>query len=169
MKASFFTKVKMAVCLFILIGNISYTKTDPVPITSEQGKPKPDSEINYPGASTTKAFVAMALYPEDAILQLVGGSGKEFWVNGKNYPRDMDRRPKPNVQPGAWRLEVSPTVQQTQDYFLHVLFVDDADAVQVESSMAELIKENNNIGIRVAEWKVLFPVAFVCMAVIDKI
>jgi hypothetical protein len=70
----------------------------------------------------------LTVLPAEARLQLVGGPGKEFWVNGKNYPIDSEATPRRGIEPGAWRLEVAPREKQTMDYFLHVLFVDDATA-----------------------------------------
>lgn len=60
------------------------------------------------------------IYPASPAISVVGGSGKEYWVNGKNYP--PARTPKAGEEPGAWRVEVSPTVARTQDEFLHLLY-----------------------------------------------
>jgi hypothetical protein len=62
MKTIFMKRIKMAVCLSVLIVSGSCSKKDPAPTTPDQGKTIPDSEVNYPGASTTKAFVAMEPY-----------------------------------------------------------------------------------------------------------
>jgi len=67
----------------------------------------------------------LTLAPEDAQVTFVGGRGKEFWVDGKNYPPSTVRE---NEEPGAWRVEVSPRQERTYDRFLHVLFPADADA-----------------------------------------
>ncbi len=58
-----------------------------------------------------------------ATLGKVGGPGREFWVFGKNYANDLpagalDRTSK---EPGAWRLELSPTVAAAEDHFLTVM------------------------------------------------
>ena len=101
----------------------------------------------------------LTLYPEDARFQLIGGPGKEAWVNGVNYPHDRKLRQLPSDRELiTWRLEVSPGEQRSQDYFLHVLFVDDADAKPVTPQEAELIKEKNNMGVSVAGWKIMFPI-----------
>ena len=104
----------------------------------------------------------LTLYPEDANIQLIGGPGKEAWVNGLNYPVDVESFKRPNlkpIEPGSWRLEVSPKTQQFKDYFLHVLFVDDIGAKQVDSGYAQLIKEKNKIGVKIDGWKIMFPLA----------
>lgn len=112
----------------------------------------------------------LTLFPEDANLELVGGIGKEAWVNGKNYPFEgygtdknitwkgyaSDEKWQP-AESGAWRLEVSPGSRQTKDYFLHVLFVDDSNAKAVKLSEAELVKDESSLGVIVGGWRVTFP------------
>jgi heparin/heparan-sulfate lyase len=60
------------------------------------------------------------VYPVNPSIAVVGGSGKEYWVDGKNYP--PSRGAKSGEEPGAWRVEVSPSVARTQDEFLHILY-----------------------------------------------
>ena len=102
----------------------------------------------------------LTLYPEKVNMQLIGGSGKEAWVDGVNYPHKRNLRDlPPDRELVSWRLEVSPQAKNTRDYFLHVLFVDDAGATPVDFNVAELIKDKKNLGVKVAGWKVLFPYA----------
>ncbi len=101
-------------------------------------------------------LTCFTLYPENARLELIGGEGKEAWVNGINYPLNKNCWPKPQIQTGAWRLEVSSAVKQMKDYFLHVLFVDDAGSPEITPDEALLIKENGRLGASVAGWKILF-------------
>ena len=53
-------------------------------------------------------------------ITLVGGSGKEFYVNGKNYP--ITGYIRPYNEPGAWRVEVSPRTKSNTDIFAHILY-----------------------------------------------
>jgi len=71
-------------------------------------------------------LVVESLLPERASIAKVGGPGKEFWIEsvGKNYRQRLSRQ---SVEPGAWRVEVSPTVAAEADEFLHVLTVMDSD------------------------------------------
>lgn len=101
----------------------------------------------------------LTLLPEKAKLQVVGGPGKEAWVNGQNYPWDPTAKKRIGMEPGAWRLEVAPAGRQTRDDFLHVLFVDDASAAPVTVRDAELIRTSTHVGVRVAGWEVTFPFA----------
>jgi len=66
---------------------------------------------------------AWTLLPVDAAMTAVGGAGREYWVDGKNYPPDGTRDP----EAGAWRVEVKPTHASASDLFLHVLIASDAD------------------------------------------
>jgi hypothetical protein len=98
----------------------------------------------------------LTLLPQDARLELIGGPGREAWVDGKNYPWNPDTKMK-RREPGAWRLEVSPGAARSQDYFLHVLFVDDADAKPVSASEATLSQTGTGATVRVAGWEIAFP------------
>lgn len=57
------------------------------------------------------------LLPEKAVVTLVGGPGKEFWVDGRNYPPHSHKDP----EAGAWRMEVCPPTAEKFDVFLHLL------------------------------------------------
>ena len=106
-------------------------------------------------------LTSLTLYPTDAQLSLVGGVGQEFWVDGQNYPLDPngaegDPADK-GIVPGGWRLEVTPGQASTEDYFLHVLFVDDAGATAVPADEAVLLEHSGSLGVQVAGWVVVFP------------
>jgi len=83
----------------------------------------------------------------------VGGPGREFWVDGRNYPfRPHDRG---NDEPGAWRIEVSPRAPAATDLFLNVMQV--MDAVGGPEPLApELIETSALVGARIADRVVLF-------------
>jgi heparin/heparan-sulfate lyase len=61
------------------------------------------------------------LLPQDGATTAIGGSGKEYWVNGENYPPHETR----DSEAGAWRVEVKPTRESASDLFLHVLIASD--------------------------------------------
>ena len=70
---------------------------------------------------------AKVLLPKGALIKSVGGPGLEFVVDGKNYDENgkleaMIAKLGPNRgEPGAWRIEVSPPKDETEDSFLVVL------------------------------------------------
>jgi hypothetical protein len=74
------------------------------------------------------------LFPQSPVITLVGGAGKEYYVKGKNYP--PNRAPKSLEEPGAWRIEVSPSTARTHDEFLHLLYIADSGASQPPSVRA---------------------------------
>ena len=70
------------------------------------------------------------ILPTDARLEKIGGPGKEFWSNGKNWEPDAAflasaargaKRTGRGPYFGAWRLEVAPGAPRANDRFLHVL------------------------------------------------
>lgn len=101
----------------------------------------------------------LTVLPERAKIESIGGPGREAWVNGTNYPYDAKAKVSPESTPGAWRLEVSPGEPRTRDTFLHVLFVDDADAAPIDASAAQLMKTGDDVGVRIGSWSVMFPLA----------
>lgn len=66
------------------------------------------------------------LLPKNATIQRIGGKGFEFFVDGRNYDENGKlneialARNKDN-EPGAWRVEVSPSAPAAEDVFLTVL------------------------------------------------
>jgi VanZ family protein len=68
------------------------------------------------------------LLPQQAQITTVGGKGKEFWVDGRNYDdggriyKQLRGRRKKQAEAGKWRIEISPGVQAVQeDRFLVAL------------------------------------------------
>lgn len=78
------------------------------------------NEEAYMGGQYNGKLVATSLLPETVTLTKVGGTGREFSVNGVNYlPQEID----PDTEPGAWRVEISPTNTDTAHTFLHAMTV----------------------------------------------
>ncbi|RMG30817.1 MAG: DUF4962 domain-containing protein, partial [Gammaproteobacteria bacterium] len=73
------------------------------------------------------AMRVRVLLPEDARLRFVGGPGREFWVDGRNYDAHgriralLARRRKNPPEPGSWRVEILPGRARAEDRFLMVL------------------------------------------------
>lgn len=66
------------------------------------------------------------LFPRDARVLPIGGPGFEFFVDGRNYDEDGSiaaniARGPTDLDPGAWRLEITPAVPAKEDRFLVVL------------------------------------------------
>lgn len=82
----------------------------------------PNNQPAHGGGQLT----AHILLPQDPIIQVIGGKGFEFFVDGKNYDEkgqvaEMARTAKKNAEPGAWRVEVMPSMEAKEDLFLNVL------------------------------------------------
>jgi len=88
------------------------------------------------------------LLPEYTNQQIVkvGGSGKEYWVDGKNWGSVTQE------DAGQWRIELSPKEAAVSDNFLNVIQVTDAkpskQVFEVKKSMAT---KGNYIAVSIAD------------------
>ncbi len=71
------------------------------------------------GAAAVHLFT---LLPDPARIESVGGPGREFWVDGANFPPSDTTA----QEAGEWRIEVSPEAPSSQDYFLTVIYPADS-------------------------------------------
>lgn len=60
-----------------------------------------------------------------AEIEKIGGEGKEFYVNGQNFPISAEAGIQADM--GKWRIEVSPKAAAQDDRFLNAMYVTDAD------------------------------------------
>ncbi len=100
-------------------------------------------------------LICRTLLPEQPALNKIGGPGKQFWSGGKNWtlpiltPEDWNyalRHWTPDdthPQLGQWRVEIMPTQDQTQDYFLHIIQVGDHSLQSLPDT--QLIKNEKSI------------------------
>jgi len=109
--------------------------------------PAPDDAGDYGGR-----LVAESLLPEGALLEKVGGSGHEFWVESTstNYWTDKESP----AEPGAWRVEVTPAAPAASDRFLHVLSV--MDEATAAGPGVSLVDAGSHVGAAVLDRMVLF-------------
>lgn len=98
-------------------------------------------------------MVVESLLPEKSEIAKIGGPGKEFWVEsvGKNFPMGSDRE---GAEPGAWRIEVSPTKAAKSDEFLHVMTVMDAETP--DAPAVDVVSSENLFGAAILNFVVLF-------------
>jgi len=77
------------------------------------------------------------LAPADAALAKIGGPGKEFWADGRNWPLSPHRRRLPEPM-GHWRVEVKPGQPRADDCFLHMIQTSDQTVeTMIESRVSE--------------------------------
>ncbi len=82
------------------------------------------------------------------------GEKERVWVNGTNYENYATTRPDPANERGSWRVEVSPKIASTQNYFLNVIQVMDNDS---KSKLdVKLIEGNDVIGVHLANRVITF-------------
>ena len=95
-----------------------------------------------------------ALLPKDATIELVGGPGKEFWANGKNweiYDKWVANERRHCAEDGRgpywgeWRAETHPGAPRANDRFLHVLTA--ADTKTPHGVPARLVEEATRDGV----------------------
>ena len=95
-----------------------------------------------------------ALLPKDATIELVGGPGKEFWANGKNweiYDKWLERERRTCAKDGRgpywgeWRAETHPGAPRADDRFLHVLTA--ADVKTRRGVATRLVEEADRDGV----------------------
>ena len=92
--------------------------------------------------------------PDNARIEKVGGSGKEFWVFGKNFPNSTV---PPDPEAGGWRIEISPKTPAAADLFLNVIQV--MDRSLTKPLPVERIVNGNVVGARIGDRVVLFQTA----------
>jgi len=129
-----------------------------VTVKNEMRIPAGDSEQwnRYDGR-----LYSETLLPVNALIEKIGGPGKEYWVDGGNTPIPEDI--KYEIQePGDWRIEVSPAsipsgTTYVTDFFLHVLSpCDDADTRSMPVSNNITVTQGNMAGLITRNQVVLF-------------
>jgi heparin/heparan-sulfate lyase len=104
-------------------------------------------------------LICRTLLPEKASLEKIGGPGKQFWSDGRNWPLPKGWRVR-DTEPllGQWRVEVSPATPAADDVFLHVIQVGDRSLARMVPT--RLIRRKGQAGVRLEsngiEWEVLF-------------
>ncbi len=88
------------------------------------------------------ALVCRAVFPEDRVIETVGGPGKEYWSAGSNHPQEGRHR----ELSGSWRVEVSPGTKRKRDVFVNVLRVGDQGLESFDG--VEGVDDGERIGVR---------------------
>lgn len=88
------------------------------------------------------------LYPKNANIQTVGGVGKQWFINNKNYIPTNSK--EDDLGFGWGRVEISPKDKQKEDYFLNVMYVSDADK-DAAINKAELIESEDILGAKILD------------------
>ncbi len=120
---------------------------------------KPDSLVAEPTQYGGK-LVAKVLLPKETDIEILGGEGREFLIEGKNYPYDYTGKLKPCVELGWGRVEIRPKVPAKEDFFLNAMYVCDADNTEIESNAtadATLTECDGFVGAELLDTVAFFP------------
>ena len=101
-------------------------------------------------------MICRTLYPANAMLTKIGGSGKDFWSDGHNWPLpkltpqeygyNMNLPPANHPQLGHWRMEVSPQTASKEDLFMHIIQVGDKNLSDLPDT--ETFETATQIGVK---------------------
>lgn len=106
--------------------------------------------------------ICRTLFPADAVLEKIGGPGKQFWSDGRNWPLPAD---KGSAVPdetwpllGQWRVEVRPGAARKADVFMHIIKVGDEAMSYLPATST--FETNSEIGVEFTYEGKDFRIAF---------
>ncbi|MCL2352742.1 MAG: discoidin domain-containing protein, partial [Firmicutes bacterium] len=112
-----------------------------------------DTNKNYNGRLVCDTLLPK---PGNTVIEKIGGPGKEFWIDGQNYPAKFPPNSSSDNEGQGWgRVEISPVAPQATDYFLNVLTVSDAGGV-VKDLDSQLIEGEAFVGAVVSDRVAVF-------------
>ena len=110
------------------------------------------------------------LFPENGQLKKIGGPGKQFWSDDRNWPLpeltpdDWGYERRHRLPPdtldllGQWRIEVRPPKPLKDDIFLHLIHVGESSLKSMSNSRP--LKEDRMVGVSFSrenrEYEVMF-------------
>lgn len=83
------------------------------------------------------------ILPSNPSINKIGGKGKEFFVDGKNYPHN-NKLFAGNV-PGNWRVEVVPSDLKKENLFLNFMYASDINGENVPR--VKKVESDNFVGV----------------------
>ena len=108
------------------------------------------NEKSYNGKLVNNVLLPL---PENTLLTKVGGPGKEFYVEGNNYPQRL-QNDNNSGDGAAWRIELSSKTPIEMDVFLNVMQMTDANNMQLLP--VEKFDTGPMTGVQIADRIVLF-------------
>jgi hypothetical protein len=143
-------KCELAVRQFVFLPPSHFVVFDRVTSTRDEyakrwllhlaNEPAPAGERAWRADQGSGRIFCRTLLPADAVLETIGGPGKEFVADGVNYPIDagpsgerlrnefpvgkLTYSEVPELM-GRWRVEVRPGAPRREDVFLHLIEVGD--------------------------------------------
>lgn len=97
----------------------------------------------------------------DKIYFFVTSPSHRFWVNGRNQYFPLKSiigviKDASHIDPGNWRIEVSPNKKEKFTTFLHLLYPCDRDTAKVPVAKGITTSDNVMKGVNIDSWVVLF-------------
>ena len=100
------------------------------------------TENGYDGRLTNYTLLPKS---DDAQITKIGGEGKEYMV-GDVYVKAVTS----SIECGKWRVDVSPKTPKETDYFLNVMYVNDADD-KIPYLNPDLYESGNHLGVKIKD------------------
>jgi len=100
-------------------------------------EPVMNGRLEFSETSQGGKSICRTLFPKNARVEKIGGPGKQFWCDGRNWPLPVltpddygyaSRANNPTDDwplVGQWRVEVHPGKPARYDYFMHIIQVGD--------------------------------------------
>lgn len=98
-------------------------------------------------------LVNKTLLPREFEIEKIGGAGKEYFINGENFP--AREYVGAETDSAVWKVEISPKCESEKDFFLNAMYVTDADRDLSELPM-NMIETEKFIGVSVSDRMVMF-------------
>jgi hypothetical protein len=132
---------------FVVFDHVTSTKSDYKKTWLLHTAREPEVEgLTFQAEHEEGRIMCRTMLPEDAVLTKIGGPGKQFWADGRNWPLPEGYRiPDTNELLGQWRMEVSPGEARSEDLFLHLIQVGDLSLSAM--APADLIREDGRVGV----------------------
>ena len=116
--------------LFIVLDKVNSTRPEYAKTWLYHTVEEPQIDgLTFSETSQGGKTICRTLYPKDAVMEKIGGPGKQFWSDGRNWalPAELPANCPPEDWPllGQWRVEVKPAAAQEDDIFLHMIQVGD--------------------------------------------
>ena len=109
------------------------------------------SDVSFSAEHMDGKIRVQTLLPLNPQVVKIGGPGKQFWNDGQNWSLPEGYQiPNDHELAGQWRVEVSPSVEKTQDYFLHLIEVRDKNS-SAPATQAALIFDDSRVGLELSD------------------
>lgn len=133
-------------------------------------EPQMNGELEFSETSQGGKSICRTLYPKNARLEKIGGPGKQFWCDGRNWPLPVltpddygyaKRANNPTDDwplVGQWRVEVQPGKPARSDCFMHIIQVGDESLSSLPKTRT--IDNRKSIGVEFEYEGKRFRIAF---------